>query len=182
MAKLSAITMTNDTQQIRRALMMAERLLSDPELFRVEYLRLRSWVAVPVESASHFDSLDTSRLLPAMSLFGSDECFAVVTDKVKHGPKVYRVPITEEGLLGFSKECFGLNVLLAPYDEAYAILCTVDDHYVVVGPSNFVIEAVGGDISLARAEFLSFASDSLWPMKIREYLMNIAQTYFSLEG
>lgn len=105
-----------------------------------------------------------------------------MTDEVGQGPLVYRVPVTEEGLLSFSKECLGLSALLVPDDESFAILCTTDDHYVVAGPRSFVSIAVGGDIAAAREAFFSFASDTAWPDDVRSFLMNIASAYSSFEG
>lgn len=137
---------------------------------------------MPVESASHFDSQDVLRLVPAMGSLGVTDCLAIVSDEVTQGTLVYRIPVEGEGLIGFSKECFGLNALLVPDDESFAILCTTEDHYVVAGPRSFVATAVGDDISAARDTFFSFASDRAWPDDVRIFLVSIASFYSSLEG
>jgi len=114
-----------------------------------------------------------------MSSLGVTEFLSIITDEISQGHLTYRFPVTEDGLLSFSKECLGLNVLLVPDDESFAILCTADDYYVVAGPYSFVSSAVGGDIAAAREAFFFFASDAVWPDDVRSFLMNIALTYSS---
>jgi hypothetical protein len=168
--------------EIQGAMLLKKRLLVDPEMFRPEFLRSKHWAAVPVESASRFDSQDASRLSSAMRSLGAVSCLAVITDELANGPMTYKVAASEEGLMSFNRECFGLNALLVPDDEAFAILCTVDDHYVVTGPRHFVAATVGGDIPAARQAFFSFASDTTWPDNMRRFLLNVASAYSSFEG
>lgn len=70
------------TAEIQRAMLLKKRLLVDPEMFRLEFLKSKHWAAVPVESASHFDSQDASRLSSAMRSLGAVSCLAVITDEL----------------------------------------------------------------------------------------------------
>jgi hypothetical protein len=92
------------------------------------------------------------------------------------------MPATEEGLWGFNRELFGLNSLLIPEEESCAILCTVDEVYLVAGPRPFAAAAVGGDIAQARKEFSSFARAEFWPADLRSFLIDVASRYASCEG
>jgi hypothetical protein len=180
--KAGKMTVILDYGEVEKALLLRGRLLAGPEMFRSKLLRDKGWSVVPVESASHFNSQDVRRLSSAIRSLGFVDCLAIIADEVTEGPMVYRVPITEDGLASFSQECLGLNALLVPQDEAFAVLCTVDDYYLVAGQRNFVAAATGGDISKAREAFSSFANRPAWPDDMRRFLMNIATIYSSFEG
>jgi hypothetical protein len=166
----------------RAACRLKWRMLDGPEAFRLDYLTGKGWAVAPVESASHFAARDVNLLSSALRDLGVASCFAILTDEITQGPFAYRMPVTEEGLRGFNRELFGLNSLLVPEEESCAILCTVDEVYLVAGPRPFVSAAVGGDIAKARRKFLSFASAEYWPADLRAFLTDVASRYASFEG
>ena len=166
----------------RAAFRLKWRMLDGPEAFRLDYLTGKGWAVAPVESASHFAARDVDLLSSALKGLGVESCFAIITDEITQGPFAYQMPATKEGLRGFDRELFGLNALLVPEDERCAILCTVDEVYLVAGPRPFVAAAVGGDIAKARRNFLSFASAEYWPANLRAFLTDVASRYASFEG
>jgi hypothetical protein len=159
---------------------LSKNILSGPENINPDYVKRRGWVVVPVESACHFDAQDIKRLCSAIASVGTLTCLALVVDDLLGGPMAYSVPVSEEGLLSFNREFSGLNSLLVPENESFAILCSVADYYLVAGQSGFVAAAVGGDIADARETFWRFASDPAWPDGVRDSLMRTARTYSSL--
>lgn len=177
-----AIVRPLDAPTEKAAFRLKWRMLDGPEAFRLDYLAGKGWAVVPVESASHFAARDVNLLSAALQGLGVDSCFAIITDEITQGPFAYRIPATEEGLRGFDRELFGLNALLVPEEESCAILCTVDEVYLVAGPRSFVSAAVGGDIAQARRDFLSFASAEFWPAELRGFLTDVVSRYASFEG
>src|SRR5438876_412904 len=97
----------------------------------------------PVESALHFNEEDAGTLSAAMRAIGCVECLAIATEPLENFPLYYRISVSSEGLLAFSKRCGAFNFALIPESRRFAVMCTVDDYYVVGGTSDFVSKALG---------------------------------------
>ena len=121
----------------------------------------KGFVAVPVESACHFDRKQAVTLSKAMIETGYSHCNAVATEPLNEDdPCFIAVRTSAEGLLEFSDLTSHFNYVLIPDDATFAVLCTTDDFFVICGEKKFVNCAVGGDIGKAREEFDHFASGS----------------------
>src|SRR5438034_10996889 len=160
----------NDPSEIARILAMSDEVVEKPWHLKQDWVALHNWVAVPVESASHFYERDAELLSQAMASLGCSECFAVATERLENSILFYRVLTTLDGLLEFSHETTALNFVLLPDDRSFAVLCTSEDYYIVAGPRNFVAKAVGTTIDTARKMFLRFADDQTWPESERQRL------------
>lgn len=161
-------------EQIRR---FASELVQHVTAIRASAANDLGWSVVPVESGAHFDDDDAERIAAAIRASGNDAIVAIATESLVAEPPGYRVPATGHGLREFSQRCGHFNYLLVPEDEEFAILCTVDDYYLVAGPENFVRCAVGGDIERAQREFQDFAGDPVWSEDARRNLLSIAAQY-----
>lgn len=127
-----------------------------------DFLVRHQWVAVPVESASHFTEDDAKILSDAMQATSVTELLAIAAEELRNFPNCFEVPVTTEGLLAFSWAGSHFNFALSPPRTPLVILCTVYDYYLVAGPTEFVRRAVGGDISAARQLFDEFADGCSW--------------------
>jgi hypothetical protein len=134
------------------------------------------WIAIPVESASHFAEEQAKMLSRAMQGFGHTECFAVATEPLENFPLCFRVLTTTEGLLEFSYDCGDFSFVLVPENRSFAILCTDAGYFIVGGRREFATQAIGGDLNTARAEFYDFASDDFW----EGWMLTIARKYENL--
>jgi hypothetical protein len=153
------LTSIFDPKKINRLDLMIQDIIDSPGNFKVDWLIHNKWIAVPVESASHFNRSDTEIISHALQTINCAYCFAIATEPLANFNRYFQVSTTSEGLLTFSKQCSHFNFVLIPEDLSFAILCTVYDYYVVAGSSKFVEQVVGGSIEVARTRFNKFASD-----------------------
>lgn len=177
MTNRELLTVT-DREQIGRLDRLLKTTLDGPEHLRIEYLRLRGWVAVPFESALHLDEADADRIATAATKLRYHDCNAIPTESLA-GLLRYRVPITPLGLLEFSKKCSHFKYLLVPDGESFAILCSTDGYCVVAGPKHFVESALGKSIEAARDDFRRFVSAETWE-PLRRLLSGVARRYETL--
>lgn len=171
------IKLVTDPAEVSRAMALIEPVVEKPWHLRMDWLTTHKWVAVPVESASHFEERDAELLANAAVSIGCEECSAVATEPLLPEELCYTVPTTKKGFLDFSRQCFSLNYVLISEDRSFAVLCTSEDYYIVAGPRDFVIKAVGSSIETARKMFLSFADDRTWPPSERRRLVGVAERY-----
>jgi hypothetical protein len=143
-------------------------LLDGPWNFRAEALAERAWTAVPVEKGHHIEPEDAERLAAAIRQETSAPCYAVSTEPTGDQPRAYEVAASEEGLLGFSHECAGLNFILVPLELTFALLFTSEDYNVHAGPRRFVEAALGTSLPEARAAFHQYADDPWWEDRMLE--------------
>jgi hypothetical protein len=171
-----------DAASLQKARALLDGIVKNRHDLHVEWLANKAWVAVPVESASHFDGDDARRLAAALAEANIQECFAVATEELKGSHICYRVPATVDGLLAFSWECGSFNFALVSHDRSFVVLCTSDDYFLVAGSMAFVSRAVGGDLARARASFEQFAQDASWPAAVRDALLLVSQKYRPFDG
>lgn len=171
------ITAVSDMKEQKRLTSLAFEIISSPMTLRQEYLREKGWVAVPVESAAHFDKKDAVQFAKAFASIGCVDILAVATESLGENPLCYRVKATQEGLLAFSKKFGFLNFVLMPEDLSFLILCTTSDFFIVAGPTAIVEKALGKKLAQARADFVSYASSSEWDVNDRARLLAVAKDY-----
>jgi hypothetical protein len=155
--RLVAVT---NPEEIATLQAMAQPLLEPHGILSAKWPATREWLAMPVESACHFDDRDAQLLAEAMVRFGGSTCFAIATEQLASLPRCFRVDVSAEGLRTFSRECAHFNFVLLPACLSFAVLCTVFDYFVVAGPKSFVESAVGSTIIEAKERFFEFSSSS----------------------
>ena len=146
----------------------AALLLDGPWHLRQEALASRAWTVAPTEKGRHVEPEEAERIAAAIRQETSAPCYALATEPAGGQPRCYEVPASEEGLLGFSHECAGLNVILVPSDFAFAVLFTSEDYNVYAGTKRFVEAALGVSLPVARAAFQQFADDPWWEGRMLE--------------
>lgn len=151
-------------------------LLNGAASFNRRTVEDRGWIVVPVQSASHFDTGDAERLSAALAPV-TTEVYAVLAETLRDATPGYVFPPTPDGFSQFSTEC-GLFAYLitSPYVRPeFAVLCAVDDYYLVAGKEPIVTPAVGGSLDDAFESFEEFASDEVWPESVRVHLRAVSQ-------
>lgn len=133
------------------------RALAGPGEPKADWLRASGWVAVPVESACHFEESDAEPLADALGASGQATCWAVPTEPLAEVPAAYSVVASPEGLLEFSRACAHFNFALVAQDLSGLVLCTVHDYYLVCGTPAFVRRGVG-ELREAWERFRRFAA------------------------
>lgn len=172
----------NAPNKVEEAMSLIEDIVDKPWHLNVQWLASHRWAAVPVESASHFDEKDAELISQAAASMGCSECLAVATEPLENSILCYRIPISQEGFLEFSRETTALNYVLSPEDRSFVVLCTSEDYYIVAGPREFVTKAVGTSIYKARQRFLKFGNDQFWPESERTRLIAVGQKYEPYNG
>jgi hypothetical protein len=146
--------------EIRKLQDVIRPMVEPPAHLNTKWLKQNNWVAVPVESGSHFDDEDARLLAHAMESAGIHSCFALATEPLQNFPVCFEVKATKEGLIAFSHECAHFNFILISESQSCAVLCTVYDYFLVSGMPEFVELALGCTIVTSRERFLQFANDS----------------------
>jgi len=167
----------HDSRRINRACEIASELVQHVTSLRLKAVHALGWTVVAVESGAHFEQEDATRIADAAQTAGSSEIVAIPTEALAGRPAGYRMKPTSEALLEFSRRCGHFNYLLLGTDCRFAVLCTVDDYFLVAGPEQFVSVAVGGDIDAAREDFRAFAGDPEWEEGQRATLIAVASQY-----
>ena len=162
-----------DPAELSRLKAVTGAIVESPGTIDTNWLSRNHCVAVPVESASHFDERDAELLEAAMAAERVFECFAIATEPLREFPNALRVPTTKESLLSFSRECSHFNFLLVPPSSSIAVLCTVFDYFIIAGSKSFVERAIGGTIAEGFARFAEYASKS----GETERLLSVARRY-----
>lgn len=145
-----------------------------PNQFRLDWLRDRNWIAVPVP-----DSIDDNHAdaLSDMSKESGDlHCYAVSIER-DATEDVYSFPMTPSGIWGFEMEFTLQNMLAFPPSLNFAILRETSYYFVVAGPAPIVEIGVGDSLSDARTEFRTYAKDDFWREDESEWLCMTAKRY-----
>ncbi len=154
-----------------------ENIIEKPIHLNSDWALSHNWSIVPTESASHFNEITATQLANAVTDFGYNQLFAVITENVKNYPPCFQVSATTEDLLNFSWECGFLNYVLFPSDKSFIILCTINDYQVVAGSSEFVKAAVSMDVIAAKEAFKVMALDSSQPVWQKKIFMEVLRRY-----
>jgi len=173
------MTELDDDQSLEEIRNLAKDLVQHVTGIRKSAADDRGWVVVAVESASHFDESDAESLTRALRSAGVDEMVGVPTETLESEPAGLRIPATCEGLREFSHRCGHFNYFLSPPGGSFAVLCTVEDHFLITGAPEIVQVALGKGIAEAWSDFLEFAQDPDWSEEERGRLASVAEFYRS---
>jgi hypothetical protein len=146
-----------DLVLIEMATQFTKEILESSFHFKTEWLALNDWIAVPVESALHFDTTDAENIARALNNFGHTNFLAVATEDLGNFPRFFRVDANTQDILTFNRTCSFLNFLLFPDSRSFGILCTVYDYFIIAGTTEFVECALNSSIETARLNFEEFA-------------------------
>jgi hypothetical protein len=156
-----------DQDEVEKLERLKVAVVHEPSRLETSWLLSKRWVVAPVESAWKFLERDAELLSRAFQASGHPDVFAIATEEVVEDfPRCFLVSTSKEDLIAYSDTCSPFNYVLLPVDRSVAILCTVDDFYLVAGPVEFVRTAVGGDLAEAWKLFREAASDPDWNGKL----------------
>jgi hypothetical protein len=169
----------SDAQAIDSATSAREVIVESEIYFKMEWLRGKEFVAVPVDNLGFFNDDQLQRLSAAIKFLGVSECLAIATEDWGNAfPQVLCVPSSFEGLSEFNEQLGSTSYLLIPEGQAFAVLCSSSYFNVVAGPRSFVDMAVEGGVDGARDWFRQFAKEWETPKEVQTFL-NIAARYES---
>ena len=171
-----------DKDQAQHLLNLILDMVDPPNHIKPAWLLKNEWAAVPVESGGHFQEREAEWFSAAALSLGCYEGVAIATEPLSNTTLCYLVKMTFEGFMEINRACAGMNYILTSKDKAFSILLSTDDYFIVAGPKNFVVKAIGSSIPTARRMFLNFSNDLLWPTQTREQLLNVARRYVSFNG
>lgn len=149
------------------------RLLKRSEDASLTLVKQEGWVAVPVESASHLDPNDQTRLLRAINDRGDERLYAVVVEPLQEFPGAFAVPPTSEGLQDFDQSLAHFNVVLIPNLLTWIVVFTTYDYFIATGPPDFIQALVGCAPESAFARFREFVEGSGATERVRRALVGI---------
>ena len=149
--------------------------LTEFRCFADGFVQSQNWVVVPVESGQHLESTDAAGIAKAAAMMGTRTLRAVLLEDAKNVRNHLAVDVSQDGLLIFNRECAHFNYILLPENHSFAIVCTTDDYFLVAGPKEFVVTAIGTSIARAQVDFLEYATDESWPESVTSYLLEVAQ-------
>jgi hypothetical protein len=83
--------------------------------------------------------------------------WAIALETLDGDMEAFDVPATDEGLEEFSRKLGHFNYALCPDDCSWAIVCTTDDYFVVMGPPGIVESILDTTVAQAYADFEDYA-------------------------
>lgn len=143
----------------------------------IQVHKINNWVAVPVESALHFDDLDIQRISTASQHNGNNVVYGYALEDSPQIPKLISFNSTTEGINAFNSSCSHANYAVFPLELSWLVLCLTEGVYVVIGPLHFVEDAIGGSIEAGYSAFQTYASDQNWPSGVRERFLYVLETF-----
>jgi len=141
------------------------------------FLRSQQWIVVPVESGSHFDDSDISRIASAVQSAENRRLNAFFVEDVSDVDSHFQFEADCDGLRHFNLKCGHFNYAICPNDWSFLIVCTTNDYYLLAGKQEFVESALGTSISEGRKEFDEFASQDDWLESEKLVFREIAARY-----
>ncbi len=158
-----------------------ENIIDTETSIKRDFIISKKWSAVPVESGVHFLD-DVNQIRDALLSMDIESCLAIPTEEFEENQLYcYKVINSKENLISFCMECGLDNYLITSRNIEFAILCTSEDHYVLAGPSEFVLLAAGSSILDMRKKFLTFAENFI-NEKTTKYFLSVADKYNGLDG
>ena len=174
------LDLISEPSEIDRLEHLMRKVVTPPVYLDRRWLEENNFVAVPVDSACHFDCHMAELLAHALIMEGISQFYAICTEPLENFPRYLRLGATQEQVLTFSRECAHFNFLLVPPQLSFAVMCTVYDYFVVAGTTVFVESAIGCTLAEARSRFLELAScDDDYD---RARLTRVAQYYERKQG
>jgi hypothetical protein len=152
-------------------------LLDHASAITSESLKAKGWIAVPCESALHFDARTAERIAGAIRSTGNAQVHAICIEQLLNTPGDFMVEATVTDLLAFSRKTAHFSYALAPADGSFAILCSFHDYNLICGRREFVGRCLPEPIPVAQSKFADFATNIDWDPKLREYLTSLSKRY-----
>ena len=164
---MSNVEVRQDNVLIEQIVSIVRKAVENSTLLSSEWLKNKGYTVVPVESACHFDEDDAENIANAMTAIGYSGCLATPTEKLDNIPPLIEVHASQAGLMEFSRQYGHYNMCLTTQDEAFLILCTVNDYFLVAGAKVFIEKAVGCTIEEAFERFYETAEDDWWKGRLK---------------
>jgi hypothetical protein len=159
-------------QGLVRQMTIAEQ----PTDFNPLWIHARGWKVVPVEDTGHLADEEIALLVPALNRAGFTDCFALATEWLDPAPVCYSLSVSEEELRNFNEECGLFRYLLTDESCAWAISCN-QWHNLFGGPPELLEAMLGKPITVARQEFLEYASLLATGKNPDESILRVAKYY-----
>lgn len=172
-------TQIKDKTKINYFASLIEPLIIKPNNLSSTWLNKQQWAAVPVPDSPN--EKDAKLIAEAAQDSGYSEGI-VMTTELNEEPQVYRISITPENLMAFELEFSLNNFVMTTEDLAFAIMHEAGYYFIIAGTNSFVHKSVGGALSAAKNAFREYAEDTTWPVKTRNYLIEIAKRYEPFNG
>ena len=147
---------------------------------RKKFLDENGWIAIPVESACHFDDEDAKRISQITNGRNLDRLNAVSLEDLAV-PRCIEIGANVHEVLKFSLDFGHFNYALFPSDHSFLLVCTTDDYFSVAGKPAVVEHVVGNSVDDARKEFSHYANDENWPIKTKLFLNEVSDWYLGGE-
>jgi hypothetical protein len=139
----------------------------------------RSWVAVPMESSSHFDQETITILADAIRREGSEIFYAVALEKLEDFPEVIVFPAVQQGVDLFNSLCSHFNFAIFSASLNWVYVCTTDGYYIVVGEVGFIQSAYNQEIYKLLEDFERYIDRSgSRTSTLLEYVFNKCKTIY----
>ncbi len=166
---------------LKQLVMIKENIIDTETSIKRDFIISKNWSAVPVESSVHFLD-EVNQIRYALLSMKIESFLAIPTEKFdEYELNFYKIINAKENLISFCMECGLDNYLITSKHIEFAILCTSEDHYVLAGPSEFVLLATGSTTLDMRKKFLAYAENFI-NEKTKKYFLRVADKYNGLDG
>ena len=156
--KTSIMREITDETEANLALKLFEDYIDPPEYVRIDILKEKNWIALPIESAAHFDQDYAEKLVTASLEIGETSCYAIsVLEQGENIPRIFSIELKVDDILTHDQMYSFVSWALIPKSGAFAFLLSHDDYFVVAGPRSFVSTMAGGDIAKSFKNYKEYA-------------------------
>jgi hypothetical protein len=167
-----------EIKERKELLKMVDDLIERPDKIKSSILLKNHWVALPMESGSHFDEKQAEKIAEALSALKVKIVYAIQSELWDNSElEIYKFIPTKEEILNFSANSRSSYFVLFSKELSFLIVCSVYDFFVVAGTKEFVTKSSGNDLEASRKQFLNFAQDSYWDNDDKAQFMKVYNYY-----
>ena len=160
---------THDWSKVQRGM---DRLIQGRTLADLSISKQQYWIAVPVESAGHFDRHDIEWLVQALHKRHVQHVYAVVFEGWDVAEAI-KVPSSVEGIGAINSTYSFFNVIMLAEDASWLCIATVDEYFIYFGLPDFIEDAIGKNITDQYSTFQNFATNPSWPGVLADELISV---------
>jgi len=171
------ITIIVDDQTVLNIKQAASAVIQGSVQAGLSISKVDQWVAVPVESALHFDDSDKQRLSHAIEEYGNPLIYGYALDDYPSIPTIISFNANYQGLDAFDRAFCHFNYALFPESMSWMLVCLLEDYYIVMGPVSFVERVLETTVENGYASFHTFAHNPGWPSITRERFLYVLQAF-----